>query len=715
MQSLRRPAGRLCRLLLLGLAVAWPLSAQQSAQRVVRQLKFQGNRRIDATTLAASISTTNSGWFATLKLLSWIGLGQKRYFNETDFQRDVLRLEVLYKRSGYPDAVIDTIVRRTPQDIYLTFKIAEGEPVRVTRLTVAGLDAVPAETRAAALVDLPLVVGNPFNRFVLQTTIDTVAGRLRDRGYPAAEIFREFTSDATRRTAEVTLNVVTGLRSHVGTVRVEGSTRVDSSLARKLVVTRTGRLYSAQEVLESQRSLYQSDLYAIASVGIDSARYDPASDAVPLLIRVSDAKARRVRAGLGYGTNDCFRASTGITERDFLGGGRIFDLSARVSKIGVGNPFDFGLDQNICRATRSDSVGSAKFNYNVTASVRRPAFLAPRNTIAGSVFSERRSEYRVYLREEVGASVSLTRESARRRNPLSLTYLLSYGRTTATPASFCASFSACTPALIELQQERRRLGLLTAAASFPHANSPIDPTRGYIAILEAAISSRVLLSSSEQEFSRLLGNIAWYRTLSREVVLSWRVRGGIVFARNFQAASDAGGSNVSFVPLEQRFYGGGANDVRGFQQNELGPVVYVVPKSALDSAGTPAQLTNNQVRVAPTGGNTIVVGNVELRFPSPVFRSRMRLALFLDAGSVWDRSDSASRKLIRFTPGAGVRFATPLGPARFDVAYNPYARQAGPLYQTDSTGALVPVPGQTAFVPPQGRRFTIHISVGQAF
>ena len=43
-----------------------------------------------------------------------------------------MRLSVLYKRSGYPDAVIDTLVRRTPEDVYITFKIKEGDPIRVT-------------------------------------------------------------------------------------------------------------------------------------------------------------------------------------------------------------------------------------------------------------------------------------------------------------------------------------------------------------------------------------------------------------------------------------------------------------------------------------------------------------------------------------------------------------------------------------------------------
>ena len=70
---------------------------------MVRSLKFEGNRAIPDAALAAAISTTASSWFARAAIIRSLGLGEKRYFNELEFRRDVLRLEVLYKRSGYPD------------------------------------------------------------------------------------------------------------------------------------------------------------------------------------------------------------------------------------------------------------------------------------------------------------------------------------------------------------------------------------------------------------------------------------------------------------------------------------------------------------------------------------------------------------------------------------------------------------------------------------
>ena len=70
---------------------------------------------------------------------------------------------------------------------------------------------------------------------------------------------------------------------------------------------------------------------------------------------------------------------------------------------------------------------------------------------------------------------------------------------------------------------------------------------------------------------------------------------------------------------------------------------------------------------------------------------------------------------IRVTPGVGLRITTPLGPARLDVAYNPYRLQPGTLFQADDLENLTPVPGQGSYVLPRDRKYAIHIAVGQPF
>ncbi|HEX8242051.1 MAG TPA: hypothetical protein VF541_01100, partial [Longimicrobium sp.] len=73
---------------------------------------------------------------------------------------------------------------------------------------------------------------------------------------------------------------------------------------------------------------------------------------------------------------------------------------------------------------------------------------------------------------------------------------------------------------------------------------------------------------------------------------------------------------------------------------------------------------------------------------------------------------------LRFTPGVGGRIATPVGPVRLDVAYNPYPLPRGPLYLINNRGDIVGLLDPD-FRPDRGRgflrRLTLHVSIGQTF
>jgi outer membrane protein assembly factor BamA len=692
--------------LLSPLLLAATLQAQEP-ERVIRGLSFEGNNSLTDEVLAAAISTTRSSWFARSFFVRWLGLGEKRYFDEEEFRRDVIRLHVLYRRSGFPNAEVDTTVRREPENVFVTFHIVEGEPMVVTSLAVTGLDSLPDWLQRIAELDLPLQQGDPFNRYLMQQAADSIERRLRDRGYPSARVFSGFEADRTKLAARVTLEVDPNRRAVIGGVGVVGVRRIDTAVVRDLLVARPGRRYSQDELLLSQQNLYNSDLFRYATVNIDSADFQLGADTVPLMVQVNESRRRRIRGSLGYGTEDCFRGGLAWTSRNFLGSnGRLLDLTSRVSKVGVGSPTDWGLREGICSSSRNDSIGSSLLNYNLGATIRRPAFLSATSNLSVSVYTERRSEFQVYFRRETGTTVTLRREQLRRRIPLSLAYNLNYGRTEATEVSFCASFNACTDDVDSLLRQNRVLATLTGTATLPRVNNLIDPSRGSLKSLEVAVSSRFLGSSPFQQFTRVVADAAWYRPLTRNVVLSWHLRGGVIFSPTVDVATQRG----SFIPPEHRFYAGGPNDVRGFHRNELGPVVYVVPQGEVDSAVAGA---TDSVQVSATGGNTLAIGNIELRVPSPFFGSRLRLAVFVDAGGAWQRG--GRDPVIRVTPGAGIRLSTPLGPARLDVAYNPYRLQAGPLFQFDTTGVLTLVPGQERFVLDRDSKFTYHFAVGQPF
>src|SRR2546426_807608 len=219
-------------LVLVAVLAAAPLPlATQQEQRVVRGLSFDGNKAIDDYTLSTAIATSNSSFFASVWWLRWIGfLGEKRYFNELEFRRDVVRLLLLYRQSGYMSAVIDTLVRREGNDVFIRFRIMEGDPVRLERLGITGLDDILSVD--ALKKDLPLAVGAPFNRMLFQASAGTIVGRLKNRGYPYADVLRRFDVNAAGLRAVATLEAGPRARTRLGDVAIGGTEKVDKGKVR---------------------------------------------------------------------------------------------------------------------------------------------------------------------------------------------------------------------------------------------------------------------------------------------------------------------------------------------------------------------------------------------------------------------------------------------------------------------------------------------------
>jgi len=221
-------------------------------------------------------------------------------------------------------------------------------------------------------------------------------------------------------------------------------------------------------------------------------------------------------------------------------------------------------------------------------------------------------------------------------------------------------------------------------------------------------------SDSPYVFNRAELEISRYYPIGRRVVFAWRVRGGTILPQKITLS----GQRVGYVPPDQRFYGGGPNSVRGYGRNGLGPRVYIVSDTLQVDTVVAGGKIFKGVTAAPTGGNSAVVLNAELRFPSPIFAQRVRLGLFVDVGQVWERGDELlTVQGVRVTPGAGVRFTTPLGPVRVDVAYNGYPDERGPLLLQTPT-SIVQIRSE---YPPVGTtktfwdRLVVQFAVGQAF
>lgn len=757
-------------LLVAALALAVPAAggAQDTSCRPgdpeVRSLAFSGNRAFGDGELSQIVATTASSWWRRTFHFS----GTRRCLVRDELARDQLRIALYYQKRGYWKARVDTVVTPRGDDaVGVRFDIVEGEPIRLAELRISGLEGL--QGREAILQGLDLSSGGPFDEFRLEALRDSIYARLLDNGYPGAVLLRSFDIDTIAQRATYDIEVNPGRLARIEDVVVVVDTtrgepqRIRSRTVKKILGLRPGSIYRRRDVVRAQRNLYATDAYRHIEIGL--APEQSADDSL-LVIQASliEGDMRTMQAGVGWATIDCFRTQATLTDRNFLRGARRLELTGRLSKIGVAeNASTDWTRRALCTSdAQQDTVFGRQVNYYLGATYRQPTFfgLRARSVPTFTVYSELRSEFKQYERRTpIGIAASVTREQWVRA-PLTFAYSIERGKTDASAAYFCGLFKVCAPDVQDKLRQFRRLAVASAALTLDRTDMPITPTTGAALRLEVRHASKSIGSDNNQQFNKGIADASWYTPFGQRAVLAARLRGGAVLGADlsFRGAPFSG---ENFIPPQERLYAGGPNTVRGYQQNELGPVLYVAREgfvAVTDVSPTERRFrlvddTANRARTAerrgfdfvPTGGNTLVVANVELRVRDPFLPGLLQWTIFGDAGKVWERKAGfPTKEGIRFTPGIGLSLLSFLGPIGVSAGYNLNVRPAGPIYYNDVTvgGAtngtfcLAPKDVETvvtyrdgrwtqdesqcaSFQPEQRKRFwdrvVLQFSIGQAF
>jgi outer membrane protein insertion porin family len=684
-------------LILIGTAsvvttLAKPASAQEvncdAGDQEVRKLTFTGNTAFTDTDLSKIIVTTASPFARTVLHLP---LTARRCLDRIELPKDRARLVIFYRRRGFPDATVDTVVRKAGSGVEVGFQIHEGLPTMLQSLVIEGLDSV--RNRASIIGQLPIRAGQRFDRINLEAARDSIARRLRNSGYPRAEVNNIFEVDENMRFAFDTITVEPGPFTRIGKVDIivatfdSTSQQVPDRIVRKIIGIDSGRVYREDDLLDAQRTLYRTELYQHVSLVPDTAT-SPTDSVIDIKTLLAENTTRSARLGAGYGTLDCFRVTGELSNYNFLKQARRLDLTTRLSKIGRGDPLG-GLD-GLCPQARRDPF-SRKLNYYVGATLRQPLYSGLRFLPTITLFSERVSEYNAYLRTTTIGGVASVEWRRWRTLPVNFAYSLDLGRTEAQPALFCAVFNVCDREDRRRIQQTQRLAVVSAVLSQDKSNSFVSPSRGYQWRIEARHASPFIGSDTALQFNKIVAERSHYWGIPGGSVIAFRVRGGAVFGRTF-------GTTTGFIPPQERLYAGGPTSVRGFPQNELGSAIYIAESYALivttsqtgpsDSVFMDTTSARKFRRAVPVGGNSMIVSNLELRMPSPFLQEFLQWTLFTDAGDVWNRGGSSSFKnfSIKVTPGLQLTAFSPVGPVRFVMGFNPYSRPSGPLYYEVPSG-----------------------------
>ena len=611
----------------------------EGRKTTVKEINFVGNRAFSASRLKEAIKTGESG------ILSWFKSNDAYDQDRIEADKDLLRRH--YLKNGYADVrIVSAVTQFDParRGFLVTFVIDEGEYYRFGTVDIqSNVAEVDPRVLRAKLRPSP---GATYDAEAVEKTVEQMSVELAKQGYAFAQIRPRGDRNFAARTVDVTFIVDQGARAYIERINVRGNTRTRDNVIRREFDLAEGDAYNHALIDRAERRL--KNLAYFKTVKITSEQ-GSAPDRVIVNVDVEEQATGEFSVAGGYSTSDGFIAEVSVGERNLLGRGQYAKASVSYGQRARGFELSFVepylLDYRL-------AFGVDLFHKEVLAST----FQAYESRTSGGGF-----RFGIPLTDEVS---------------LQLRYSI-YQQDISLPDNFnCFPASAvCTPASAALRQ---------SISAGPTIVSLVGYTLGYNTLDNNRNPTKGLLLEFKQDFAGVGGDVDFirstfdgraYYSVWSDLVAMFRLQGGHV--------TSWGGQQLRM--LDHFFMG--PNLVRGFAQAGIGP---------RDSASA---------TLDALGGTMFWGATLELQYPL-FFAPKdfgMKVALFADAGSLWDyrgiRSFQGPNDVIpqvvvpvsndaavRSSVGAGLIWDSPFGPLRFDYAV---ATSKALVTYTDATGAVV--------------------------
>jgi outer membrane protein assembly factor BamA len=664
---------------------------------VVRDVELENVEKVEPSSVLAGLATAKSPRFLGI----WDGVAfEYQVFDKTLLAKDLERIEKYYQARGYYEAKV-TAARVVPTDshhVIVQIRVQEGQAVLTRRVNITGIERLPISVATDALKSIRLQPGKPFDQAVFEDSKSALGNTLADAGYAFVKVKASAQVDVAHHAADVLYEVTPGKAAKYGPIRIQGLTEIPEGPVRSNLLIHEGDRYSRADLHDAQDALVNLGVFASVDVHQDLSK--PDSGVVPITVYVRESSLRTVRVGGGVRA-DVLRLAAhlrlGWEDRNFLGGMRQFSIDTK-----PGVTFFPAYLYNLA----PKSVHLLPENY-ATAELRQPSFIEGRTTgfVAGQfniyplLYQNMQVTDRVLGYKELIASTGVERAF--------------FGfHLYVTP-----SYNAQANFPFTYQGGDRPAGLGTVLVLFPELvmhldfrDNRVEPHSGFY--ISNSFQAAGWPTGGDVKDIRERPEVRVYVPISRGVTLAVRTTVGLLFPENYGKTLDArtaegkqalqDPTNAAVVADQEKllfraFYSGGPDSNRGYPYEEVGPhgpVGFLVPTGvncvAAENVGT-VQCTR------PLGGLTMWEASMEVRFH---IVGPLSGATFLDASDVTLGRAEFDFDYPHPSPGIGVRYATPVGPLRFDIAYRlpPYIKKEAsrPPEGTFSTFLGMPLAAQIA-------------------
>ena len=616
-------------------------------------------------------------------------------YSEAFRKKDEENIANLYKANGFRDVKVSAIIDRNggkTGDVSVTVTVEEGPQWIVDSVTLNGVQQGDREVMESNLASL---VGQPFSEVNMAADRSYILTQYYSQGYPKADLRASWQPSGTPQHVNIVYNVTEGERQFVRDVLITGLRSTKEALVAKRITLKEGDPLSPIEQSEIQRRFYDMGVFA----RVDTAIANPEGDTGHKYILYNFEEANRYTLALGFGAQIGRFGQPSSSSLASPAGSTGFSPQAslnlsRLNFGGRGHTVSFrGIYSNL---QKLGSINYLAPRFHDVDGRNLTVSLLYEEAYNVRTFGSRRQEASVQLSQKISKATTVQGRLTYRRvdvNNIIIPVLL-------------------VPQLVQPV----RLGMISGNIAQDRRDNPADARRGILNTADIALATKYL--GSERNFTRILLRNATYHRVTRNTVLARQTQFGVITPYSAPPGLTAAAS----VPLPERFFGGGADSLRAFPFNQAGPRD---TGEAVVPGGPTSQPTG-----FPLGGNALLFNNVELRFP--LLGANVGGVLFHDMGNVYSTLRDVSfrfrqRDLKDFNymvhaVGFGIRYRTPIGPVRGDLAYsiNPpsflgFSGTATELLQCDPSKPISELPSFCQSTRQRVSHFQFFFSIGQTF
>lgn len=566
-------------------------TVNEGGKTVINSVTFAGNSALKTSELRKVVKTKKKG------VLNFFSSGAGRLNSEL-LESDALALRDLYQSRGYMDARIGRPqVTRDGESVDVAFSISEGEQYRVGNVKYVGAKVFTLEEITQGV---KLRTGEVYSPQSVRADVKSIQDLYGTRGYIDFQAGAD-TKPGAGKTIDVTFNLDEGVQSYLEHINISGNTRTKDKVIRRELPLTPGEVFNTVRVDAGKQRLMNLNYFSKVEAF-------PADTLVPgrkdLNVLVEEKRTGSFNFGAGFSSIDNLLGFAEITQGNF-------DITRWPYFTGGGQKFRMRLQYG---TRRKDFVLSLTEPYFMDREISVGGELFYREAaFVSNVWDERRYGFEVNARKRLGEF---------------LTGRLSYTLQDITVQNVPVDASQT------IQDERgsRVQSRLSAGLTHDTRDSVFLTRRGRRVDLSVYGSGGFLGGNTDIYGFDLEGSQYFHLPFDMILTLNGEIAGVNTWA---------GGDRV---PIFDRLFLGGANNLRGFNFRDVGPK---------DEDGE------------PIGGKSLWRFTVEMTAPVV---DKVRAAVFYDVGSVGTEAYDFSGP-VNSDVGVGVRLDLPIGPVRIDYGF----------------------------------------------